>query len=121
MRVCGPPAPPVRFENFWISAKLPLAGLVAIQNWYAYPAERRGVASAALMSCDRFTSTISPAENGCEGVTVTVLSPFESAIVPLTVPLERPKTRRLALVTDAGRSAVSNVTLTVVAAAANDR
>src|ERR1051325_9227149 len=94
--------PPVRLENFWISAKLRVAGWVATVKVKAYPAARRGVESAARIACDRFTSTTSPPEKGVAGVRVTVLSLLENVSEPLFVPLERPKTRKLDPVTDDG-------------------
>ena len=74
-------------------------------NVKAYPAERSGVESAARMPCDRFASTTSPAENGRDGVSVTVWSVSENVSEPVLVPLERPKTRKLAGVTEEVSSA----------------
>src|SRR5689334_7149035 len=97
--------PPLRLENFWIWEKLRAAGWAATVNVKAYPAERSGVESAAKMACDRFTSTTSPAEKARDGVSVTVWSVSENVSVPVLVPLERPKTRKLDGVTEEVRSA----------------
>src|SRR5262245_10079773 len=70
------------------------------------------------MACDRFTSTTSPAEKAREGVSVTVWPESENVSVPLFVPLERPKTRKLDAVTEEVRSAWSNVIETAVVAGA---
>ena len=106
--------PPLRLENFWISEKLRAAGWAATVNVKAYPAERSAVESAARMSCDRFTSTTSPAENALDGVSVTVWSVSENVSVPVFVPLERPKTRNVEGVTEDVSSAWSNVIETAV-------
>ncbi len=66
------------------------------------------------MSWDRFTSTTSPAENGVVGVSVTVWPVLDSVSAPVLVPLDRPKTRTLAWVTEPGKSAWSNVIDTAV-------
>src|SRR5262245_41927585 len=98
-----------------------LAGAVWMRNSNAYPALRSGVESAARTSCDRFTRTRSPAEKVRPGgsVKVTVLSLLENAkLPPTTVPLARPKTRKLDGVTDECRMGSSNVTETVVFAGA---
>src|SRR5215470_3067755 len=67
------------------------------------------------MSCERLTSTTSPAAKGELGVSVTVLSPLENAIAPLFVPETRPKTRRLSAVIELVCRARSKVMETDVA------
>jgi hypothetical protein len=108
MRVC----PLVRFENSAIFENVPALGAVAVRNWNAYPAARSDDVSAALRSCERFTNTNSPAENGWSGASVTVLLAFENAYVPRTAPLHCPKTRNVATPTVAVSTARSNVTAT---------
>src|SRR5262249_9052819 len=83
-------------------------------NSKAKPALRSGVELAARTSWERFTSTVSPAEKGFDGVKVSVWSPFEKAMVPVAVPVERPKTRKLDELIDEVCNAWSKVTEIVV-------
>src|SRR6187399_990284 len=71
-----------------------------------------------MIECERFTNTISPAENGFTGVTVTVLLPFEKENAPAPAPLHWPDTRSVDAVTVAVFTARSKVTDTVVVGAA---
>src|SRR5262249_62340364 len=87
-------------------------------NSKAKPALRSGVELAARTSWERFTSTVSPAEKGFDGVKVSVWSPFEKAMVPVAVPVERPKTRKLDELIDEVCNAWSKVTEIVVSAGA---
>src|SRR5882724_11393741 len=98
MRVC---APPMRFDITSICWKVPAVGVAWTTNSQAKPALRSGVESAARTAWERFTTTVSPAEKGRDGVNVSVLSPFEKTLDPLAVPVARPKTRKLAGVIDA--------------------
>src|SRR5262245_27247938 len=105
MRVCSPA---MWLDRTASSSNCRVAGAVRAKNCQVYPAARNGVRSAPRRSWDRFTTTISPAENGRVRTYATDRLPSPKTKLPGALPLERPNTRTLAWVTEDGSRGRSN-------------